>query len=450
VTGVPAIRPAQAQLVSPTAGTDGPWPLTARTGGEGRDGLVSVGGVALGQVAAEYGTPAYVLDEADVRQRCRDYRAALGDGEVAYAAQAFCCRFMVRCASEEGLSLAVRSAGEIGVAGSVGFPPERLIVHGNAKTPADVRAALDARAGRIVIDSLGEIPRLAAQVPARQRVLLRVIPAQGASPHPILSPGIGEGGVPLADSTAAEAVRRIIAQPRLNLVGLHCHIGTQVTTPDDYAFAARRLLGLMAAVRDEHGLVLGELNLGGGHGVPHADGEHGLGPAAFARRVQGAVAEACGAARLPVPRITVEPGRAIVARAGVTLYRVVAITHRPGGRVFLAVDGGISDNPRPVLSGTAYSIRLARPATGTTVQLASVVGRHGEAGVILARDVPLAGDVHPGDLLVAGGTGAYHHAMASSYNMVGRPPVIAVRDGRARVLVRRETDADLRRRDVGL
>jgi len=288
---VPAIRPAHAELVSQTAGTDGPWPLTARAIGDRRDGLVSVGGVALGQVAAEYGTPAYVLDEADVRQRCRDYRAALGDGEVAYAAQAFCCRFMVHCACEEGLSLAVRSAGEIGVAASVGFPAERLIVHGNAMTPADMRAALDARAGRIVIDSLGEIPRLAAQVPPRQRVLLRVIPALGASPHPVLSPGIGEGGVPLADGTAAEAVRRIIA---------------------------------------------------------------------------------------------------------------------------------------------------------------TVVGRHGEAGDILARDVPLAGDVHPGDLLVAGGTGAYHHAMASSYNMVGRPPVIAVRDGRARVLVRRETDADLRRRDVGL
>ncbi len=449
MTGVSAVRPAQAELVSPTAGAHGPWPLTAQAGGDRRDGLISVGGVALGQVAADHGTPAYVLDEADVRQRCRDYRAALGDAEVAYAAQAFCCRFMVRCASEEGLSLAVRSAGEIGVAASVGFPAERLIVHGNAKTPADVRAALDARAGRIVIDSLGEIPRL-AQVPLRQRVLLRVIPAQGASPHPILSPGIGDGGVPLADGTAAEAVRRVIAQPRLDLVGLHCHIGTQVTTPDDYAFAARRLIGLMAAVRDEYGLVLGELNLGGGHGVPHADGEHGLDPAAFARRVRGAVAEACGTARLPVPRITVEPGRAIVTRAGVTLYRVVAITHRPGGRVFLAVDGGISDNPRPVLSSTAHSIRLARPATGTTVQLATVVGRHGEAGDTLARDVPLAGDVHPGDLLVAGGTGAYQHARASSYNMVGRPPVIAVRDGRARVLVRRETDADLRRRDVGL
>ncbi len=449
MTGVSAVRPAQAELVSPTAGAHGPWPLTAQAGGDRRDGLISVGGVALGQVAADHGTPAYVLDEADVRQRCRDYRAALGDAEVAYAAQAFCCRFMVRCASEEGLSLAVRSAGEIGVAASVGFPAERLIVHGNAKTPADVRAALDARAGRIVIDSLGEIPRL-AQVPLRQRVLLRVIPAQGASPHPILSPGIGDGGVPLADGTAAEAVRRVIAQPRLDLVGLHCHIGTQVTTPDDYAFAARRLIGLMAAVRDEYGLVLGELNLGGGHGVPHADGEHGLDLAAFARRVQGAVAETCAAARLPVPRITVEPGRAIVTRAGVTLYRVVAITHRPGGRVFLAVDGGISDNPRPVLSSTAHSIRLARPATGTTVQLATVVGRHGEAGDTLARDVPLAGDVHPGDLLVAGGTGAYQHARASSYNMVGRPPVIAVRDGRARVLVRRETDADLRRRDVGL
>jgi diaminopimelate decarboxylase len=427
----------------------GPWPLTATTG---RAGPVSVGGVALREIAAEYGTPAYVIDERDVRDTSRAYRSSFAGCEVAYAAKAFLCRAMARWADEEGLSMDVCSAGELRVAASVGFPPERLILHGNAKTPEDVHAALDYRVGRVAIDCVSEIARLAAQVPYRQPVLLRVTPAVDALTHAALATGIEDQkfGVSLAGGAAADAVRRIVAQPGLDLVGLHCHIGSQVTAPGGHALAARRLVRLMAAIRDEHGLVLPQLNLGGGYGVPYTDGDAEPDLPGFAGRVRAAVADACAAERLPVPRITVEPGRAIVARAGVTLYRVIAVKRRPGGQIFVAVDGGMSDNPRAALYGASYTFRVIGRPAGHSAQPVTVVGRHCEAGDVLARDVPLPADLRPGDLLVAACTGAYHHSMASNYNLTGRPPVIAVKDGRARVLVRRETDADLRRRDVGL
>jgi diaminopimelate decarboxylase len=393
----------------------GPWPLTARAAGPA--GLVSVGGVPLRQLAAEYGTPTFILDERDVRQRARDYRAAFGDGGVAYAAEAFLCRFMARCAEEEGLALGVRSAGELAVAASAGFPASRIIVRGQAKTPEDVRASLDQRASRIVIESLGEIPRLAAQVPGRQQVLLRVSPALDA----------------------AEATRRVLAQPALDLAGLSCDLTAALTTAQEYVYAARRLVDVLAAVRDEHGRTLNELNLAG----DPADGGRDL--TTVAGRIRATVAGACRTLRLPVPRITVELGQAIVARAGITLYRVVTITHRPDGRVLVTVDGGVSDHPHS--APATAPVRIVGHPAGSAALTVTVAGR---TGAVLARDAILPASLRLGDLLVTAGTGAYQYAMASNYTMVGRPPVVAVHDGRARLLVRRETHADLRVRDVGL
>jgi diaminopimelate decarboxylase len=393
----------------------GPWPLTARAAGPA--GLVSVGGVPLRQLAAEYGTPTFILDERDVRQRARDYRAAFGDGEVAYAAEAFLCRFMARCAEEEGLALGVRSAGELAVAASAGFPASRIIVRGQAKTPEDVRAALDQRASRIVIESLGEIPRLTAQVPGRQQVLLRVSPALDA----------------------AEATRRVLAQPALDLAGLSCDLTAAGTTAQEYVYAARRLVDVLAAVRDEHGRTLNELNLAG----DPADGGRDL--TTVAGRIRATVAGACRTLRLPVPRITVELGQAIVARAGITLYRVVTIAHRPDGRVLVTVDGGVSDHPHS--APATAPVRMVGHPAGSASLTVTVTGR---TGAVLARDAILPASLRLGDLLVTAGTGAYQYAMASNYTMVGRPPVVAVHDGRARLLVRRETHADLRVRDVGL
>jgi diaminopimelate decarboxylase len=393
----------------------GPWPLTARAAGPA--GLVSVGDVPLRQLAAEYGTPTFILDERDVRQRARDYRAAFVDGGVAYAAEAFLCRFMARCAEEEGLALGVRSAGELAVAASAGFPASRIIVRGQAKTPEDVRASLDQRASRIVIESLGEIPRLAAQVPGRQQVLLRVSPALDA----------------------AEATRRVLAQPALDLAGLSCDLTAALTTAQEYVYAARRLVDVLAAVRDEHGRTLNELNLAG----DPADGGRDL--TTVAGRIRATVAGACRTLRLPVPRITVELGQAIVARAGITLYRVVTITHRPDGRVLVTVDGGVSDHPHS--APATAPVRIVGHPAGSAALTVTVAGR---TGAVLARDAILPASLRLGDLLVTAGTGAYQYAMASNYTMVGRPPVVAVHDGRARLLVRRETHADLRVRDVGL
>lgn len=252
------------------------WPRTARLepGGE-----ISVGGLALGELAARYGTPAYIVDEADVRHRCRTYREAFPEAEIAYAGKAFLCRAMASWIDQEGLSLDVCSAGELAVAGSVGFPSSRIVLHGNAKTPGDLQAA-------------------------------------------------------------ADAVRRVLAQPELELAGLHCHLGSQITQLPAFELAARRLIALMAAVYAEHGRVLPELNLGGGHAVPYVETDRPFDLAGLAERIRRVVHDECASFRLPVPRLTFEPGRAIISRAMVTLYRVLTVKHIAGVRTFVAVDGG--------------------------------------------------------------------------------------------------------------
>ena len=423
------------------------WPRTARLEA---DGDVSVGGLRLTALAARYGTPAYILDEADVRARCRAYAEAFPRAEIAYAAKAFLCRAMAGWIEQEGLSLDVCSAGELAVARSVNFPADRILLHGNAKTPHDLQAAISYGVGRVVIDSASEIVRLAALSRGRQRVLIRVTPGVDAHAHPAVATGVEDQkfGFSLAAGDAADAVRRVFAHRELELVGLHCHLGSQITRPQAYELAAARLVRLMAAVRTRYGVALPELNLGGGHAVPYLTGDESFDVAEFADRIRRVIKAECAVHRLPVPRLTVEPGRAIVSRAMVTLYRVLAVKHVPGARAFVAVDGGMSDNPRPALYGVRYTVRALRPP-GEAAQPVTVAGRHCEAGDVLAVDVPLPAGTRPGDLLVVPGAGAYHHSMASNYNMVGRPPVVAVRDGAARLLIRRETDSDLLLRDVG-
>jgi diaminopimelate decarboxylase len=423
------------------------WPYTAQLE---TDGDISIGGLRLSALAARYGTPAYILDEADVRARCRAYADAFRGAEVAYAGKAFLCRAMAEWIAQEGLSLDVCSAGELAVARRVSFPADRIVLHGNAKTPHDLKAAVGYGVGRVVIDSASEIVRLAALSRWRQRVLIRVTPGVDAHAHPAVATGVEDQkfGFSLVSGAAADAVRKVLAHPELELVGLHCHLGSQITGPAAYELAAARLVRLMAAVRHRYGVALAELNLGGGHAVPYVAGDEPLSLADFADRIRRVVQAECAAHRLPVPRLTVEPGRAIVGRAMVTLYRVLAVKQVTGVRTFVAVDGGMSDNPRPALYGARYTVRALHPR-GDDLKPVTVVGRHCEAGDVLAVDVPLPAATRPGDLLVVPVTGAYNHSMASSYNMVGRPPVVAVRDGAARVLVRRETDDDLLLRDVG-
>ncbi|MFE4260754.1 diaminopimelate decarboxylase [Streptomyces sp. NPDC056883] len=414
-------------------------------------GGLAVGGVALTEIAERFDTPAYVLDEGEVRQRCRAYRDVFPGAEVLYAAKAFLSRAMVRWVREEGLGLDVCSAGELELAVTAGFPPERIVLHGNAKSPRDLEAALRLGVGRIVIDSASEIARIAAGVGpgGHQRVMVRVVPGVAAGGHDKIRTGTDgqKFGLSLTDGDAQHAVAKILGQPQLELTGLHCHIGSQITTVDAYLVAVRRMVQLMADIRASHGVVLPELDMGGGHGIAYRPGEPALDLAALARMLRTELAVGCATAGMSVPRLVIEPGRAIAGPAGVALYRVLAVKHT-GAKLFVAVDGGMSDNPRPALYGVRYAPRLVGRRSAAGSRTVTVVGRHCEAGDILAADAELPGDIHPGDLLAVPVAGAYQLSMASGYNMVGRPPVIAVHEGTARLLVRRETLDDFRSRDV--
>ncbi len=415
-------------------------------------GGLAVGGVSLAEAAERFDTPLYVLDEGEVRGRCRTYRDAFPGADVLYAAKAFLSRAMVRWVQEEGLGLDVCSAGELELAVTAGFPPERIVLHGNAKSPRDLAAALRLGVGRIVIDGPSEIARIAAAVGpgGRQKVMVRVVPGVSAGGHDKIRTGTEDQkfGLSLTDGGAQHAIARILGRPRLELTGLHCHIGSQITDVKPYLVALRRMVGLMARVRDTHGIVLPELDMGGGHGVAYRPGEPALDLPALARRMRTELIGGCAAAGLTVPRLLIEPGRAVVGPAGVVLYRVLAVKHT-GEKVFVAVDGGMSDNPRPALYGVRYAPRLIGRASAAEPRTAIVVGRHCEAGDVLAADVELPGDVRPGDLLAVPVAGAYQLSMASGYNLVGRPAVVAVHGGAARVLVRRETLEDFRSRDIG-
>ncbi|MGW5280267.1 diaminopimelate decarboxylase [Streptomyces collinus] len=416
-------------------------------------GELAVGGVPLAEVADRFGTPVYVLDETEVRDRCRTYRDTFPDAEVLYAAKAFLCRAMAHWVDEHGLGLDVCSAGELELAAATGFPADRIVLHGNAKSPRDLDTALRLGVGRIVIDSPSEIARLAAAVGpgGHQKVMVRVVPGISAGGHEKIRTGAEDQkfGLSIADGYAQHAIARILDQPQLELTGLHCHLGSQITSVKPYLVAVRRMVGLMSRLYEQHGLVLPELDLGGGHGIAYRPGEPALDLTALARKVRTELDDSCAAAGLPVPRLVIEPGRAIVGPAGVALYRVLSVKHT-GDTVFVAVDGGMSDNPRPALYGVRYAPRLVGRAGTAHRKRVTVVGRHCEAGDVLAGDVELPADVRPGDLLAVPVAGAYHLSMASGYNMVGRPPVVAVRDGLARLLVRRESLEDMRRRDVGL
>jgi diaminopimelate decarboxylase len=424
------------------------WPLTTAVNDAG---VLCVGGVPLTDIADEFGTAAYVLDEADFRDRIRHYRAALPGVRVTYAGKSLLTTAVARWVAEEGACLDVCSAGELAIALAGGVDPGAIVMHGNAKSLDELRDATQVGVGRVVVDSFIEIAYLAGLVRAPQQVLVRVTPGIDTHGHRAVATGVLDQkfGFTLADGQASQAVEQILSHPLLRLVGLHCHIGSQVTEANLYGEAIRRLIPAMADIRARHGEILGELNIGGGHGVPYVSGDPELNLADLAQALEDALEDSCAAERFPRPTVVVEPGRAISARAGVTVYRVVTVKSRPGGRTFVAVDGGMSDNPRVALYGARYTVALANRHPIGPSQPVTIVGRHCESGDELVRDVELPADLRPGDVLAVACTGAYHHSMASTYNAMPRPPVIAVRDGRAHELVRRETIADLLIRDRG-
>jgi diaminopimelate decarboxylase len=410
----------------------------------GPDGRLSIAGVDVLDLVEEIGTPAFLYDEDHLRRRCREAVEAFGPG-VAYASKAFLCRAMARLAAEEGMSIDVSTAGELHVALAAGVPAERLVMHGNNKSESELERALLEGVGRIVVDSFDEIDRLerlASSLGRRPQVLVRVTPGIEAHTHEYVMTGQDDSkfGFGLASGAAAAAVERLAGGGgQLELVGLHAHIGSQVFSLESFERAVEVLAGFFLP------LGLGELCVGGGLGVAYVNGEETPPIAGWAAQVRRA------ARRAGIPegiRVTAEPGRSIVAAAAVTCYRVGTIKDIPGIRTYVSVDGGMSDNPRPVLYGSGYEAFLPRATMAERPRTVTVVGKHCESGDVIVRDAQVPADLVVGDVLATPVTGAYGHSMASTYNKVPRPPVVFLRDGVARVVVRRETLDDLLLLDI--
>jgi len=431
--------------------------------------MVAVGGLAVEEIAARFGTPLYVIDRDELVGRMRAYRAAFGpEVTVTYAAKALCVTGVLALAAAEGLSVDVASGGELATALRARVPGARLVFHGNNKSDEELAAGVAAGVGRFMVDSFDELDRLAAVGRERDEpvdVVLRVAPGVEAETHAAIATGHDDVkfGFTLSAGLAHEAAARALAEPGLALHGVHCHIGSQISSLGGFTAAAALLVGLLADLRDRHGVTLGELNLGGGLGISQTADQVEVDLRAYARAVTGAVAAACAARDLDLPHISVEPGRSLVGPAGLTLYRIGTVKRIPGVRTYLSVDGGMSDNPRPALYGARYEFAAAGPAGGGRAgggraggapaggtRMVSVAGKHCESGDVLAHEVALPADLGPGDLLAVAATGAYNHAMASNYNRVPRPAMVLVAGGEARLLVRRETLDDVLALDVPL
>ena len=430
------------------------WP---RNTIRGADGVTSIAGVSLTALAREFGTPLFVVDEDDFRGRCREIAAAFGGGDhVHYAAKAFLCSEVARWIDQEGLALDVATGGELAVALRAGFPAERITLHGNNKSVDELTTAVRAEVGHVVLDSLTEIERLDAIAGAAgvvQDVLVRVTVGVEAHTHEFISTAHEDQkfGLSLAGGAAMAAIRRVFATDHLRLVGLHSHIGSQIFEADGFELAAHRVIGLLQHVVAEFGVAktaqLRTMDLGGGFGIAYLPGDDPPPIAELAAKLTAIVRDESAAVGLPAPKLVVEPGRAIAGPGTITLYEVGTVKDvdisATAQRRYVSVDGGMSDNIRTALYGAEYDVRLVSRASDGAPTLARIVGKHCESGDIIVRDTWVSDDVAPGDLLGVAATGAYCYSMSSRYNLLGRPAVVAVRDGAARLMLRRETVDDL-------
>jgi diaminopimelate decarboxylase len=413
-----------------------PLSLLPDTATIGDKGQLIIGGCDTLELAEQFGTPLFVYDEAHLRARCREAVAAFGVG-VNFATKAFLCKAMARLAAEEGCNLDVSTGGEYHVARAAGVPADRLVLHGNNKSTAELRTAMSEGIGRIIMDSFDEIDRIEALVAEGlpvPKALIRVTPGVEAHTHEFVRTGQDDSkfGFGLASGQADAAVLRAVASPAIDLVGLHAHIGSQVFDAGFFEMA----IEVMAPFVQKHGLP--EFSVGGGLGVAYVAGEESDSITEWG----AAVKAACAAAGIDA-HVTAEPGRALVAQAAITLYSVGTIKDIPGIRTYVSVDGGMSDNPRPVLYGSGYEAFLPREVEADRDRVVTVVGKHCESGDILVRDAVVPSDLVVGDILATPVTGAYGHSMGSNYNKVTRPAVVFVADGKARLVVRRETLDDL-------
>ncbi|GFZ94534.1 diaminopimelate decarboxylase [Nesterenkonia alkaliphila] len=442
-------------------------------------GELTLGGVPVSELAATYGTPLYVVSEDDFRARARGFVTAFSQAfapetevDVFYAGKAFLTTHAARWATEEGLNIDTASGGELSIALAAGVEPSRIGLHGNNKSDAEITRAVELGLGRIIADSLEEISRIstiAGRLNRTANVMLRLTPGVHASTHEYIATahedqkfGLSVTPVPgtqTADpnpylgSPAWSAVEQALAAPGVELIGLHCHIGSQIFEPTGFELAAQKLIGFLARVEAASGAVLPELDLGGGHGIAYTEADHPRQPEEIAQALAAAVRAACAEQGISIPRISIEPGRSIAGPAGVTLYSAGTtkdVVVQDGiTRRYIAVDGGMGDNARPVLYDADYSAVLgSRKVTGEHI-LSRIVGKHCESGDIVVRNVYLPAAVTRGDILAVPATGAYCHSLSSNYNYLTRPAVVAVKQGQAQVLIRRETEEMMLARDTG-
>jgi len=434
------------------------WSSHVKTGTE-----LTISSIPATALAKEFGTPAFIMDEADFRDRAVAWNTALNKafgsnaGTVYYAAKAFICVEVARWIKDIGIGIDVCTGGELAVALKGGIDPAKIEVHGNNKSVAEIEKAVVAGVGTIVIDSLYEIERVSAAATKHgvvQKVLLRLTPGIEAHTHESIATAHEDVkfGFSIASGAAWNAIAQVHKHPSLELCGFHAHIGSQIFENDSFEISAQRLIELLAKYRDEYSIELPELDLGGGYGIAYLPGENSLDPASTMKALAEVVNAQCTAHKLSIPRISIEPGRAIVGPTMFTLYEVGTVkdvTLENGAiRRYISVDGGMSDNLRPALYDAQYFAALAN-RTSTAKKVSSrIVGKHCETGDIVIREIDLESDIVPGDLLATPATGAYGRSMATNYNHVPRPPVIAVKDGKARVILRRETEADLLGLDI--
>jgi diaminopimelate decarboxylase len=416
-------------------------------------GHLHIGGCDTTELARTFGTPLFVFDEATFLRRAADFSDAFPDATIYYAAKAFQCLAMCRMVAEAGLGIDVASGGELHTALSAGFPPERMILHGNNKAEAELARAVDAGIGTIVLDNLEEIgfvAALAEQAGRLQRVAIRVTPGVEAHTHEYIQTGQEDTkfGVSVEGGAAREAMLRADGYDFLDLAGIHAHIGSNVFSAEPFAKTVEVLFGLLAEVRRDRDITIEELDLGGGIGVPYLPEDDPIRLDDFSALIRRSVQEQAARHGIPAPRLSFEPGRFLVANAMVTLYSVGVVKDLPGIRTYVSVDGGMSDNIRPALYQARYAAMLANKAGEAPGRTVTVAGMHCESGDVLLRDVALPASIARGDLLAVPATGAYGYSMASNYNRKPRPAVVAVGEGNPRVMIRRESLDDLLRLDV--
>ena len=420
-------------------------------------GHLTVGGMDTVELAKEYGTPLYIMDEGLIREHCRSFRESMdkyygGQGLVCYASKAFCCKAMCRIMLEEGLGLDVVSEGELYTALSVGFPPEKLCFHGNNKTDHELSYALENGVGRIIVDNIYELERLdrlAEKTGRTANIMYRIKPGIDAHTHNFIMTGQIDSkfGFALETGEAYEAVKKAIECSHINLVGLHCHIGSQIFDIDPFVKAAEVMLTFIAKIKDELGFEVKELNLGGGFGIRYTEEDAPVGYDKYMEKVSEKVKEVCAEKNVKLPFILIEPGRSIAAPAGITLYTVGGRKEIPNIRTYVSVDGGMGDNPRYALYQSKYDVEVANKANLPKTETVTVAGKYCETGDLIGEGMPIQ-PVEPGDILAVLATGAYNYSMSSNYNRIPKPPVVMIRDGKSRVVVKRETFEDIVRNDI--